>query len=171
MAEALSTPFLVAALVLGTAGVAKLRAPAPAMRALAGAGLPAGAALVRAFAALELALALWAALAPSRAAAVAAAAAFLILAGVATLLARRASSCGCFGDREAPASALQPLLSVALAAIAAAAALWPPHGLGWVLERSPATAATLLLGVAGAAYAIVLAYTELPAAWSAWSPR
>jgi len=171
LAEALSTPFLVAALVLCAAGVAKLPAPAPAMRALAGAGLPARATLVRAFAALELALGLWAGLDPSRPAAAAVAGAFLILAGVATLLARRASSCGCFGDREAPASALQPLVSVALAAIAAAAVRWPPHGLGWVLQRPPATAAALLLGAAGAAYATVLAYTELPAAWRAWSPQ
>jgi hypothetical protein len=28
---------------------------------------------------------------------------------------------------------------------------------------------TVAIGVAGAAYAIVLAYTELPAAWRAWS--
>ena len=171
MDQALSTPFLVAALVLCTAGVAKLRAPAPAMRALAGARLPAGAAVVRAFAGLELAVGIRAGLDPTPGSAAAVAGTFLILAAVATLLARRASSCGCFGDREAPASALQPLLSVGLAAIAAAAVLWPPHGLGWVLERPPATAAALLLGVAGAAYATILAYTELPAAWNAWSPQ
>jgi len=40
-----------------------------------------------------------------------------------------------------------------------------------VLQRPPATAAALLLGAAGAAYATVLAYTELPAAWRAWSPQ
>ena len=170
MAEALTPPFLVAALVLCTAGVAKLRAPAPAMRALAGAALPAGATRVRVFAALELAVGLWAGLDPSPTAAVAVAGTFLILAAVAALLARH-TSCGCFGEGEAPASKLQPLLSVGLAAIAAVAAAWPPHGLGWVLARPPATAAALLLGIAGAAYATVLAYTELPAAWGAWSPQ
>jgi hypothetical protein len=171
LAQALTAPFLVGALVLCTAGMAKLRSPVPAMRALAGAGLPDGAALVRAFAGLELALGIWAGLDPSPASAAAVAGTFMILAGVAALLVRRASSCGCFGDHEAPASQLQPLLSAGLATIAGAAAVWPPHGLVWVLGRPPATAAALVLGVAGAAYATVLAYTELPTAWGAWSPQ
>lgn len=85
-------------------------------------------------------------------------------------LARRHAACGCFGESESPASVAQAILSLALALVAlAAAAVALPHGLGWVLGRAPVPAATLLLGTAGAAYGAVLAYTEVPRAWAAWS--
>jgi hypothetical protein len=81
-------------------------------------------------------------------------------------LARRGASCGCFGERDAPASRAHALVSAALALVAGAAAAAPPHGAGWILARP-----VLLTAVAAAAYATVLAYTDLPLAWSAWSGR
>jgi hypothetical protein len=169
MRDALSAPFLVAALVLCGAGVAKLRAPGPARRALIDAGLPGGAALVRPFAGGELALGSWSLLAPGRAAAVSLSLVYLMFAVLAALLARRASSCGCFGSTDAPATWGQSVLSVVIGLLCAAAAGLQVRGISWALHRPPAVAAVLLFGLAGGAYATVVAYTELPAAWSSWS--
>jgi hypothetical protein len=171
VSDALTAPFLIAALVLAVAGIQKVRSPAGAARALAAAGMPAPASLVRGFGLLEISLAVLCAVRPSAVTAGALACAYAGFAGLGILLARRAVVCGCFGDDDAPASVAQALLSAALAIVALAAALHPPHGTGWVLERSPAVAGVLVIGVLGAVEAIVLAYTQLPRAWTAWSPR
>jgi hypothetical protein len=84
---------------------------------------------------------------------------------------RRGAACGCFGGDDTPATAAHVWLSAALALAAAAGVAWPPRGTGWLLTGSPGVAGALALGIAGAAYATVLAYTELPEAWSAWRPR
>lgn len=175
MSAALTPPMLVAAGVLCLAGALKLRNPAPAVGALSILGLHAGGGraqiLVRSFATVEIALGGWAMLGAGRAAAAAIAGMYASFAVLALLLARRQASCGCFGEDRTPASALQSMLSTALALIALAAALSGAHGLGWVIGRGPASAGTLLVGIAGAVYATAIAYTELPAAWSAWSVR
>jgi hypothetical protein len=171
MAQALTAPLLVAALILCTAGIAKLRSPATATRALAGAGLPSSTLAVRAFAAAELVLGAWSMLAPDRLAAAALACTYAGFAGLVLVLARRASSCGCFGAVEAPASRVQSIVSAALAVVSAAAAVWPAHGLGWVIHRPPGVASGLLVGIGGAVYGTVVAYTELPLAWTSWSAR
>ncbi len=125
---------------------------------------------MRALGALELALGLLSALDPGPIAVGAVACVYGVFAALATALARRQAACGCFGESESPASVAQAILSLALALIALAAAVVAlPHGLGWVLGRSPVSAATLLTGIAGAAYGAVLAYTEAPRAWAAWS--
>jgi hypothetical protein len=85
---------------------------------------------------------------------------------VALVLLRHRSECGCFGESEAPASRLQGVLNVMLMTISLAAAVGQPHGLRWIVGQP-----VLLLGIAGSAFGIVLAYTELPRAWSAWSAR
>lgn len=66
IADALTPPFLLAALLLCLAGAVKLRSPAGASRALAALGLTPGRGLVRAFAAGELALGLAAVFDPGR---------------------------------------------------------------------------------------------------------
>jgi hypothetical protein len=40
-----------------------------------------------------------------------------------------------------------------------------------MIDRSGATAVVLLVGIGGAVYASVMAYTVLPQAWGAWSGR
>jgi hypothetical protein len=158
LADALTVPHAVAAIVLCVAGVAKLRAPRTAATAL---GVPA--ALIRAFALYELALGAgalgWSALSPLLALT------YLGLAALTLVLGRRAQACGCFGEGDAPASALQSAIS----ALLAVAAVAPAHGAGWLLARPPASAVVLVLGIVAAAYAIVVAYAELPPAWRAWS--
>jgi uncharacterized membrane protein YphA (DoxX/SURF4 family) len=169
VAQALTAPILLAASVLCIAGVAKLRSPDTATRAFEALGLPAKPALGRALATVELALGLWCALDGSRPAAIAVACLYAAFAAAAVLLSRRHSSCGCFGAEELPASLWQAVLSATLGAVALAGALADAHGLRWVLDRPALEASTILLGTAGAAYAVVLAYTLLPQAWTSWS--
>jgi hypothetical protein len=164
----LTAPLLVASVVLCMAGIAKLRAPDAASRALAGGRLPAGRGSVRLFALAELALGVFSLISPNRFTAAAVCLVFLLFTVLSALLASRASSCGCFGADDAPATVFQSLLSAAFALAAAGACAWPPHGLQWITGRSPGLSAVLLGGIAAAAYATVLAYTELPAAWGAW---
>lgn len=169
MSQALTPLLATAALVLCVAGVAKLRAPAGAARALGVIGLPGGPRVIRGLGALELALGIATVIDPGRAQAAAVAALYGAFAVVALVLTRRDSGCGCFGADERPASAIQSVLSAALALIALAAVVAPAHGIGWMLDRSAVSAVVLLLGTAGAVYAMIVAYTELPAAWGSWS--
>jgi hypothetical protein len=171
MAAILTTPIAVAAVVLAVAGIAKLGSPAGAERALAAAGLSVPGVAVRIAASLELAVAALVLLAPGRAACAVLAASYALLAVVAGILARRGAACGCFGDDDAPATAAHVSLSAVLALVAAAGVAWPVHGIAWLLSGAPGVVGPLALGIAGAVYATVLAYTELPPAWSAWRPR
>ena len=168
MADALTAPFAVAALVQVVAGVAKLRAPAPAVGALRELGLPGGRPVIRMFAASEIALGGWALAGPGAVAAIAVACCYALFSVLALLLASRRAACGCFGADDFPASRLQALISAVLATACVAAAIWAPHG---VFDRPAGDVAVLALGIAASAYATVLAYTLLPAAWSAWGAR
>ena len=158
MADALSVPHAVAALVLCAAGVAKLRSPRTAATAL---GVPAG--VIRAFSIYELALGAaalgWTMLSPLLALTYAA------LAVLTFVLGRRAQSCGCFGEGDVPASVAHSALSLALALVSVA----PAHGAGWLVDRAPGSAVVLVLGVVGAAYGVVVAYSNFAPAWRAWS--
>jgi hypothetical protein len=171
MADALTAPTLLAALLLCVAGVAKLRTPAPAAQALATAGLPGPQSAVRVFAAGELAIGAFSAVHPAQGTAVALAAIYAGFAVLGRLLTSRASSCGCFGAAESPASPVQSIVSLLLALCCAAAAGWPAHGIPWILHHSPIVASVFAIGIAGAVLGTVAAYTELPAAWTAWGPR
>jgi uncharacterized membrane protein YphA (DoxX/SURF4 family) len=168
VADVLTAPVAVAALVVVVAGLAKLRSPAPAVAALRELGMPANRVAVRVFAAAEIALGVFVLVNPGGIAAIALASCYALFAALALLLARRRAACGCFGEGDFPASGLQALISSVLAAACAAAVIWPAHG---VLDRSGGQAAVLALGIAASAYATVLAYTLLPAAWSAWGAR
>jgi hypothetical protein len=164
VAGALTSPFAVAAIVLIVAGFAKLRSPVVAAQALDALGLGAKPSQVRACAIAEIALGGWAAVRPGAPVAAAIAVAYGMFAVVAWLLARREESCGCFGERGHAASNAQSVLSMVLASAAGLAAIWRPHGLPWLASHP-----VIALGVAGAVYATVLAYTALPVAWSAWA--
>ena len=164
-------PFCVAAVVLCVAAVAKLKAPDQAVAALAAIGLPASVLLVRLFAIGEFALGACGALAPSRPVAIAMAALYAGFAGFTVVLSRRGASCGCFGVTEVSASPLQAAISVAFSVVCVVVAIDGPHGLSWILGRPPLEALVLGLGMATAVFGTVTAYTEVPAAWGAWSGR
>ena len=171
MGEALSVPFAAAAVVLCVAGVAKLRAPATASAALASLGAPTSPVAVRVLGVLELGCGCWCLIPPGRVPAACAAVAYATFAVLAWLLARRHESCGCFGESELPASLAQSLLSAALSATCALAALSSPLSLQWILARPATIAASLVIALAGCAYALIAAYTLLPEALAAWSAR
>ena len=171
MAGPLSAPYAVAAVLLCVAGFAKLRSPGAAARALSTAGLTVGSVPVRVFAAAEFALGAWCALAPGPLSCALMALVYVGFAALTLRLARRASSCGCFGDDRVPASIAQSVLSVVFALVALAGVRWVPHGITWMLERPASLAAVLVVGTAGAVYGTVLAYTELPLAWQSWGAR
>jgi hypothetical protein len=164
LADALTGPHAVAAIVLGIAGLAKLRSPATAAAALA-----VRPALIRCFALLELGLGAAALVSPAPALSALLAVTYLALAALTLVLARRSAACGCFGEGQTPASISQSILSVVLALVCAAAAVLAPHALGWILARPAGTAAVLVVGTAGAVYGTVVAYSELPLAWRSWS--
>jgi hypothetical protein len=171
VAHALTGPYLIASLTLCVAGFAKLRSPGPAVRALWTAGLPGSPLAIRIFAAGELALGAAAVAVAAPAITAALAAAYGAFAALALVLHRGGAECGCFGDTGAPASPLQAAISALLAAVCALAAATSTHALGWVLGRSPGTATVLIVGIGAAVYATVVAYSELPSAWTAWSGR
>jgi hypothetical protein len=164
LADALTGPHAVAAVVLCIAGIAKLRAPGTAAAALTVRPV-----LVRSFALLELMLGAAALVSPAPLLSALLAATYAGLAGLTLVLARRSQACGCFGEGETPASISQSILSAALALVCGAAAVWHPHALGWILGRPAGTAAVLVVGTAGAVYGTVVAYSELPLAWRSWS--
>jgi hypothetical protein len=175
MADALTPPLLVASAVLMVAAVAKMRAPAGAVGALVTLGTAlrgAGArALVRVFAAGELALGAWVFVGASRDACGLMAALYAAFAAMTLILARRRAACGCFGAEGPPASAAQSALSGVLAVVALASALGGAHGLHWLLDLPAWRALVLAVGLGAATYAAVLAYTVMPVAWNAWSAR
>ncbi len=171
MVDVLTGPFAVAAIVVAAAGLAKLRSPTVAVRALRELGIPAVAGLVAVLAAAEVALGVWCLIMPRGAAAVALACCYAAFSAISLLLARRRTACGCFGESEAPASVAQSLISAVLATVCIVAAVRAPHGIGWVLGRPVDAAFVLVLGIAASAYATVLGCTQLPGVWASWSAR
>ena len=169
MADVLTAPLLVAAAVLCAAGALKLRSPQPAVAAFAALELPARAVFVRGLAVCELVIGAWCAVDPARPAAAAVACLYAAFALAAWILARRRSACGCFGAEASPASRWQSVLSLVFVLSAIGGLAAGAHGVGWVLGRPALVASATLIGIAGAAYATALAYTELPQAWTAWS--
>ena len=143
-----------AALVLCVAGVMKLRSPTRTMRVF-GVG--------------EVALGVACAVHPTRPSAVALAVVYTSFAAVAVVLMRRRAACGCFGENDFPVSLAHVIASELLGLLALVAAVAGPRGLGWVMDQQAPNAVALLIGIAGAVYAVVLVYTLAPRAFAAWS--
>jgi hypothetical protein len=157
--------FLVAALLLAS-GVAKLRQPGHAARALAALHLPNHSLLVRGLGIAEIAVGGWALLAPSAWAGLAVAllySAFAVFLG-SMLVSRTDIGCGCAGSRDAPASPVHvalDLCAVAVAATAAAQASQIPSAPAF-LASQPLQGLPLVLAMATLGYALWVLVSELP---------
>jgi hypothetical protein len=171
LAAALTPPFLLAGVVLGLAGLAKLRSPRPAARAGREIGLAGGPWAVRALSLTELTVGVAAVVFPGRLTAAACAVLYGFFAAVGVALVRRRAGCGCFGESDAPTSPVQVMLSCCFALVALTSLLFVPHGVEWLLGRPAAQWIVMTLALAGSAYGVVAAYTALPEAWSSWSGR
>ena len=161
----LAGPFLAAASLLVLAGLAKVRDPAPLVRALRSAGLSVPRALVRAAAAAEVALGAAALALGSQVAAALVAlsyAGFTVFVMVALHRGGVPASCGCFGRADTPPSRTRAVLTLALAAVAAAVAVRPVGTLPGVLAATPAAGVPLLLASAALAAVTYVALAVLP---------
>jgi hypothetical protein len=160
----------VACALLIAAGVAKLRAPRPAREALELIGLPVPSLAVRILGGAEVVLGGFAAIRPGAVSGGLVALAYAAFAVTASLLLRadRGADCGCFGRASSPASAAHVALNAGACGVAIAAALVGPPGLQWIATRAPLVAVTLVIALAGAAFAAYAAFTLFAPAWRAY---
>ena len=163
--HALAGPFLAAAALLVVAGAGKVLDPRSLVRAARSVGLRASAPAVRAAAAVEVALGVWAVLSGSRLAAVAVAVSYAGFTAFVLLALRRGgvlASCGCFGKADTPPTRTHAVVT-ALAALAAAAVAVQPIGpLPSLLGDSPWSGLPLLLATAALASVSYLVLAVLP---------
>jgi len=157
------------AVVLALAGVAKIRRPEPARRALAALGVPATVALTRAAAVAELAIAVLALVVPVGVSGVLLAGFFVCLAIAAGLLARKGhdTSCGCFGEGRERAPGRTHVVVNLAAALGAVAVTFqsPPSPVELVRTEAGATILVLAAAFVGAMiWRLVVTGRETPAA-------
>jgi hypothetical protein len=154
---------LVAALVLAWAGIAKAWRPGTTARALAATPLPHAPGLVRAFAVLEVVVAVGA-LTVGGPFAVAMGCSYAGFAGFVAVALRRGwplSSCGCFGVADARPTRAHVVADAALAAAAFAAAVDGLRPIAVLADR-PAEGAALAVVAAVTAGLLVIVLSVLP---------
>lgn len=155
---------LVAAGLLVVAGVGKLAAPQPTVRALRDGGLPATASLVRAAGGVEMAVGATALLVGGRLAFTGLALTYAVLGAVAWRQQRRGADCGCFGLDTVPTTRLHVAVDATAFAVAATAAgLQVPGLLASTALVAAYTGSALALAVALVRVALV----QLPEVWAA----
>jgi hypothetical protein len=158
--------------LLALAGFLKLRSPGLGNEAYPAPGAALGVRGTRLIAAGEIALGGVALAAPGRVVAALIAAAFAAFAAYTIRLLAAAdgpADCGCFGESGGTVGPGHVVLDLACAGIALASAIAPPRALASIVAGAPLTGAVLACGIAAAVYAAYLAYTALPAAWSAYA--
>jgi hypothetical protein len=171
--DAIAPLFFLAAALLVVAGAVKLANPRPTAQALVDAGIPARDPWGRTLGAVEVAAGAWALVGPSSGGAIALAAAYLVFAAfLAVVLVRNpgADSCGCAGSKAVPPSRIHLVLNVTAAGVASAYAVVDgPTAARWLSSLGWA-AVPAVAGLALAGWLAVVVVTEVPAAWSAWTP-
>jgi hypothetical protein len=132
-------PFFAAVALLGAAGLAKVLRPLSTAKALRSAGIPARPGWGRLLGVAELAVAAIALFVGGPVAALLVAAFYLGFAAFTArlLILANDTSCGCFGDEEAPASPIHVALTLTAAAAAALAVGFPPGSLPSFLADQP----------------------------------
>jgi methylamine utilization protein MauE len=170
VSDALAPLVWTLAALLTIAGIAKLRHPAPAANAMGRAGFGAGRLGARLTGLLECGIGVWVLVDPSVPALGALALAYATAAsGIWAMRRADVDDCGCFGETASlEPSRLHLAVNLMAAATCALAALSPPPGLWQATERAPLEAVAILAGVAAATVLSYLAFTALPAAWSAY---
>lgn len=160
-----SGPFLIAALLLAAAGVAKAVDPTMTVGALRGIGLDIPPLGVRAVGAFEAALAVVAAATGAPILVGGVAASYLVFTlFVVVALARRIpiGTCGCFGKVDTPPSWIHVGVNLGAAASAVAVAAADGGGIAGVVRDQPLAGIPFLLLVVVGAYAAFTALTVVP---------
>ncbi len=167
---ALVPAFTVACALLVLAGVSKLRSPLAARQALRVLGVGVPAVAIRVLGAGELGWGVLAVLRPGPVPAAGVAVAYGGFCLVALLLLRAGPSvdCGCFGQASSVSSWAHVVLNAVACGLAVAVALIRPPGLLWLHTRAPLVAVTIVIGMAGAAFAAYAVFTLFPPAWRAY---
>lgn len=165
----LAGPYLVAIVILGAAGAAKVARPANTARALGEMGLRLPPAAVRAFALAELAVAAGALVGGGRPFAALVAASYAGFAVFILAALRRGtplSTCGCFGTDDTPPTGAHLGLNLAAAAVGAAVAITGSGagGLGDIgaIEGSVPLLLAFLASTAASVWLAHAALTALP---------
>jgi hypothetical protein len=162
---ALTGPALVIVMLLALAGAQKLLDPSMTVGALRGLGLPSGAGLVRAVAALELVVALSALIVGGPVPWLVVSLSFLGFTAFVVAALRRGTmigSCGCFGREDTPPHAVHVALNLVLAAVAAAVAMSSAGAPLDALADHPADGVALLAIATVSLWLLYAAYVELP---------
>lgn len=127
-------PYAAAAVLLGIAGVPKVRDPGDLVRAVRSVGMPFGRGVVRAFAVAEVAVAAAALLAPGRLTAALLAAVYAVFTAFVVVALRRGgvlSSCGCFGRADTPPTWAHALVTGTASVVGVLVAVDPPGSGAW----------------------------------------
>ena len=160
-----SGPFLMAALLLAAAGVAKAIDPTMTVGALRGFGIPVPSFAVRGLGIVEALLAVAAAVTGAPSLAVGVAGSYLLFSAFVVIArARRLpiGSCGCFGRVDTPPSWLHVVINLAAAASAVAVAVRDGAGLTPTLGHQPLAGIPFLALIAVGTYAAFTALTVVP---------
>ena len=160
-----SGPFLIAAVLLAAAGVAKTIDPTMTVGALRRFGIPVSSTAVRGLGAIEAVLALAAAITGARGLVLAVAVSYLVFSTFVVIArARRLpiGSCGCFGRVDTPPSWIHVAVNLAAAASAFGVAARDGGGLTSTLDSQPLGGVPFLALVAVGTYAAFTALTVVP---------
>lgn len=171
--DTLAPPFFLAAGLLVLAGAVKLVAPEATAQAIFDAGLPGSRSVARIVGIVEIAVGIWAWVAPAVGGAIACGVLYLGFAsflGYVLLAHPDAGSCGCAGPTPVPPSRLHLTLNVLAALVACSYAFTVAPSLAAWLDTLGWGAVPVMLGLVLAGWLAIVAVTVAPDAYRAWSP-
>ena len=160
-----SGPFLIAAVLLAAAGVAKAIDPTMTVGALRRFGIPVSSAAVRGLGAIEAVLAVAAGVTGAPSLVLAVAISYVLFSAFVVIARSRRlpiGSCGCFGRLDTPPSWLHVAINLVAAASAVAVAARDGGGLTSTLDSQPLAGVPFLALIAVGTYAAFTALTVVP---------
>ena len=171
--DTLAPPFFLAAGLLVLAGAVKVVAPDATAQAIIDADLPGSRSVARLVGLVEIAIGIWASVAPAAGGAIACGALYLGFAGFlgyVLVVHPDAGSCGCAGPTPVPPSRLHLTLDTLAGLVAFAYAFTVAPSLATWLDTLGWGAVPVTLGVALAGWLAVVAVTVGPGAYRSWTP-